>query len=379
MTTEYQLLNVFAGNARPPRQFAEGQIGPFRVQLVDDYAAAAARLAQSPQVKVEFAPDESGRMQMQVRRIPGAIGEWVVTARAHREDMPVEPSILGREPIADQGLFDLCQLLTFVTGRSVTTEEFADRHNPRTKGDSFGPPLGTLPITAHAWNNRAALVAKKCHYALLTHNSAFDSWGLQGLAASYNTALNVILDQWGIEIPSVPRDVREELRSHVHDAVDRTQSLSAENREAYKAILGGRVMQGPSSLVDQLIALLIDLGIVPAKPPDEVRRRIQFVNAVRNKLTHSGQIPDLKGLDRAQSDNYCFTITAGVVPEINRQAIGRILGFSVDDEDWLKTELVNLQRFFAEGKWNNWPLETAAFHEWIESLDVESFFKAIGG
>jgi hypothetical protein len=373
------LVVLFVGVSRPHGELADCQIGPFRVKLIDDYPTAAARVSQSGKVKVEFAPDDSGQLQKHIHRIPATIGEWVVCAAAECDDASGEQSILGRDPIDDHGVFDLCQLLTFITGRTVTTEEFADRHNPKTKGESFCPPELTLPVAAQAWSNRTALLSKKCQYALLSHNSAFDTWGLQGLASYYNTALNVLLDQWDIATTSVAKAVREALRTRVQDAVDVTQELANELREPYKAILGARVMQGPFSLIDELIALLKDLALVPASPSADVSRRIQFVNAVRNKLTHSGQIPELKGMDRGQSDRYCMTIVGGIVPEINRQALGRLLGFSADTHVWLAQERKALQRFFAEGVWQKWPLETAEFHEWIESIDIDSFFRAIGG
>ena len=87
-------------------------------------------------------------------------------------------------------------------------------------------------------------------------------------------------------------------------------------------------------------------------------------------MTHSGQMPELPGLEPVVSDRYTAAIVAGVVPAINQLAIGRLFGFTDDGLGSLSQHPTDLQRFFSEGNWRGQPLDLMGFEEWVNSPEA---------
>jgi hypothetical protein len=177
-------------------------------------------------------------------------------------------------------------------------------------------------------NQRHRNIANKPTYALLMHNEALSQSLIQAAACLYNMSLDILVSRRN-ETPGTPeKRIRQRLKNGVNEAVDACDGLVLEERNAYKALLGSRVDQGlASSLTDKTRRLLMDLGIIGEAPSDSIDRRIRFMNAVRNRLVHTGEYASLPSLSEDQSKRYNTAIAIGVVPEINVMALGQILGF----------------------------------------------------
>jgi hypothetical protein len=78
---------------------------------------------------------------------------------------------------------------------------------------------------------------------------------------------------------------------------------------------------------------------------------VRYLNTVRNRLTHSGELPLLKGLDQIQSDRFTVNIVWGVLQELNQLVLGTLSGFTIDGPGRQSQHLTDLQRFFADGLW----------------------------
>lgn len=319
-------------------------------------------------------------MQKSVTRTPSTGGGWAVTARAIiRED--IRRSILARSPIADAGARDLCEILTFLTGRKVTTGPLRERHNPNASKAPACTPVETLPAAALAWENRNIFPDHGLEYALLTYNSAIDYRAMNVVAGQQNTAFNILVDGWpsekfhALEKPisrKIPKQVRLALVDKVKAAVaEMNDELSEEETEAYQGILGGRALQGPHSLYGAVVQFLkYDIGLIPVDADENILRRVKFLNAVRNQMTHAGQMPPLDGVSQEVADRYTAAIIGGVVPEINQLAIGRLFGFSNAGLGSVSQHHGELLRFFNDGIWHGHPLELMGFDEWLNSPEV---------
>jgi hypothetical protein len=190
---------------------------------------------------------------------------------------------------------------------------------------------------------------------------------LQPKAAQYNTALNVIIDKRPLpRQPKVLREVRESLAKAVEGVVSACDGLTEEQKRGYTALLRSRVMDGPNSMPDRLILLLRELGIILPDDGEPALTRVKYLNTVRNRLTHSGEMPLLKGMTQEQSDRYTVNIVGGVLQEIDQLALGRVLGFTVDRAGSFSQDSSELRRFFAQGVWHNHPIELKDYNEWIE-------------
>ena len=310
------LFNLYMGDSRPGPPWSESSIGCLKVRLTDDYNDKVSRLPQPPMLTF----NETG-----LQRSPAQEGTWQATATVSWKGAG-EKSILLDKVADDGGLWDLCNLLTFLTGRNVATAEYRERVRPDGYGDYAVAQIETLHAAAHAWQNRKSLVSKNLHFALLLYNQAMNTNILQLRAASYCTALNIILDQHDMAYERVSKPIRKKLKDEISNILEKTTELQPDQVERYRNLLHGQIDRGPS-LLDKLFSLLKTLEIIDPSPTPDQKTRVRYVDRVRNVLTHTGRIPELKGLDDEQSKRYTFNIVAAVVPELIRIVIGYHLGF----------------------------------------------------
>ena len=333
------LFNLYIDELRPDVPWSEYKIGSLKVRLTDDYDSKVSRLPK-PATKTITATG--------LQRSPAQKGTWQATATVSWKG-PGEKSILLDKVADDGGLWDLCNLLTFMTGRSVVTGEYQERYRPDIYGDCYAvTPIETLPAAAHVWQNRECLVSKNLHIVLHLYNEAMNANLLQSRAALYCTALNIILDQHEMVYEKVSKPIRKKLKREISDLLTKTTGLQPDQVERYRNLLYGQIDRGPS-LLDKLFSLLESLEIIDPSPTPDQKTRVQYVDRVRNVLTHTGRIPNLKELDDEQSERYTVNIVAAVVPKLIRIVIGQHLGFIAGGYGsyyQVKDDLVN---FFQNG------------------------------
>ena len=310
------LFNLYMGESRPSPPRSECKIGCLTVRLADDYDAKVSQL---------FQPQRRTISEAGLKRLPARKGTWQATATMSWNGAE-EKSILLNETADDGGQWDLCHLLTFLTGRHVATAEYRERFSPHGYGDFAVAQIDTLRAAALAWQNRQCLVAKNLHIALLLYNEAMNTDLLQSLAASYCTALNIILDQQRTTYQKVNKRTRKKLKDEISDILAKTAKLQPGQVERYERLLHSQIDRGPS-LLDKLFSLLQSLDIIDSPPTPDQKTRVQYVDRVRNILTHTGRIPKLTGLNDEQSKYYTFNIVAAIIPTIIRIVIGHHLGF----------------------------------------------------
>ena len=346
------LFNLYVDEPRPDPPWSEYEIGGLTVRLTDDYDSKVAQLAR-PAIRVV---DGTG-----VKRLPPHRSTWQATATVSWKDS-VEKSVLLDEECDDEGLWDLCNLLTFITGRSVVTAEYKGRYRPDIYGDSYAAiPIETLKAAALAWQNRENLVSRNLHIALILYNEAMNANLLQARAALYYTALNIILDNHKTTYEKTNKGVRRRLKNEISKVLNRfeeTEKLQPDQAERYKRLLKDRIDRGPTSK-DKLLSLLQSLEVVDPSPTLSQDKRVYDVDQVRNSLVHTGQ-PKINGLDNNQAKRYTANIAANVVPEIMRIVIGHHLSFSsggLGSHSQMKDGLIN---FFHKGVFRGQEFEQIA-------------------
>lgn len=350
------LFNLYMGESRPGPSRSEREIGCLTVRLADDYDAKVSQLSQP----LREISSEAGQQILPARK-----GTWQATATVSWNGSG-EKSILLNETADDDGQWDLCHLLTFLTGRHVATAEYRERFSPQGYGDYAVAQIDTLRATALAWQNRECLVAKNLHIALLLYNEAMNilyneamnTSLLQSLAALYCPALNIILDQHHRDQQhqrnqqKVSRQKKKKLRNAISDILKNTTELQPDQEQQYERMLHRQIDDGPTlsfTLSDKLISLLQSLEIIDSPPTPDQKTRVQHVIEVRNVLTHTGRIPKLNGLNAELSGNYTANIVAAIIPEIIRIVIGSHLGFkpgSTGSYCIIKNDVIN---FFHNG------------------------------
>ena len=346
------LFNLYVGGPLASLPWSEHKIGGLTVRLTDDYDAKVAQLAR-PAIRVA---EGAG-----IKRLPPPRGPWQATATVSWKDS-VEKSVLLDKECDDDGLWDLCNLLTFITGRSVVTAEYKDRYRPDIYGDDYAADLiETLRATALAWQNRTSLVSKNLHIALVLYNEAMNANLLQARAALYYTALNIILDNHKTTYEKTNKGVRKRLKNEMSKVLNRfkeTEELQPDQAERYKRLLKDRIDRGPTSK-DKLLSLLQSLEVVDPSPTPSQDKRVYDVDQVRNSLVHTGQ-PKINGLDNEQAKRYTANIAANVVPNVIRIVIGHHLGFGSGGLGSYSQIKDDLSDFFSSGVFRDQKFEQIA-------------------
>ena len=361
---QIKLYNLHIGEKRPPEEFSNHPVGPFTVKVVDDYENRIKKLYKKPTKTTDI-------LGINTIYEPESPSGWAVTAIAEYDEKSIisEKSILCREDIWDGGLWDLCTILTFLTGRRVVSEkDHRERYNPTVYGERSCIGIETLRAAAIAWNNRHNLKSKKIVYSLLSLNEALSHDTVQAIAAFNNTALNIILDQEVGEKDKIDKKIKTQLKDKINEVIEKFDLLTSKQKKAYSALIGAKVDQGTNSLFEKLENLLLQYEIIKEPIETDIKNRIRYINSARNKLTHAGELPDLKkGLTQEQSDNYSLNIISGIVPDLCRLIIGRHFGFTRHTAGSLCQQVINFQKFFEKGIWNDWKLEEQSFDEyWYE-------------
>lgn len=358
-----ELFNLDLGEKHPGARFGEFRVGPFMVKVVDDYAARVREVPHRAR-RTDSYDSKTNQTTTSFQEATGA--GWHVTATATLVGAR-ESSLLTEPPTEDGGLWDLCVLLTFLTGRRVAMREDLDRFSPR-PGEPACLDVATLLTAAAAWSGRSRIVERGLTTALNLYTEAVGHDVLQVFGSLYNTALNVVLDEWDLPLTNVAPSARKALKDTVLPVIATCEALSPEERSGYAARVGATIDQGLVGLADKLPALLVALGVIPVGDvEDATRRRVRFVNTVRNRLTHAGEGPKLRGLDKDQADRHTTAIASGVVPDILKLALGEVLELDPDGFGIHPGVRPNLVRFFAKGIWRGWPLEEKAFDEWFRA------------
>jgi hypothetical protein len=252
--------------------------------------------------------------------------------------------------------------------------EDLDRYSPR-PGVPACLPIATLPTAAAAWSGRSRVVDRGLTTAFNLYNEATGHDVLQVFAGLYNTALDAVLAKWNLSVRNVAPETRAALKATILPIIENCEALTPDERSGYGARVGATIDQGLVGLADRLPALLVALEVVPkgatvSNEHDAIRRRIRFVNTVRNRLTHAGEVPKLRGLDEDQAARHALAITSGVVPDILKVCFGEVLGLDPDGFGISAGIKPNLERFFAKGVWRGWPLEEKSFDEWFRAEEL---------
>lgn len=335
------LFNLYMGEPRL-NLLAECKIGELTVRLTDDYDDRVTQLPKS----ARWVIDRTG-----IKWLPQREGTWQATATVSYQDFQ-EKSVLLHEECDDGGLWDLCNLLTFLTGRRVVTTEYKRRYSPDAYGDYAVADIETLKAAALAWQNRENLVSKNLHTALLLYNeanTAINTTILQVRAALYSTALNIILDKHEMTYQKVSKSIRKKIKEEIGNVLkcfEQTEDLQLDQADRYRRLLD-RIDDGPT-LTDKLFSLLQSFDIIDSPPTCNQKILVKRIGIVRNRLVHTGR-PKIEGLDDEQSKIHTIKIVTQVVPEIIRIVIGHNLGFRSGETGshcQLKDDLIN---FFSKG------------------------------
>lgn len=345
------------GNVIRP-QLEELRFGPFRIVFYEDYEQRVLQLTQQGQLQSHMHM-EGNRLTVEERIMESRYADgWIATAQLLHDGSSAESSILAEQPIPDFGIWDLCELLTFFTGRRVTVPQYRERHGAayRYVGRGCKMYYATLHMLARAWPHRSSLVQNHLEMAFLSHNQAVYDM-IQTQVSHYTTALDMTCAHYPVQTTSgqqqagLERSTKRTLKEKVQSAVAEVTELLPAQREAFIRVLGARVDQGlAKGFVAKLEDLLVEFGAIDPNPTDEVRNRIRFVDTLRNAVIHNGRLPRPdENESRQQLGQRVAKFSGQVLPSINAAAFYRLLGFDQQAREQFALETPELRQFFVDG------------------------------
>jgi hypothetical protein len=362
LPTRVDLQNLSVGPAlgnvvRP--QLEAVKIGPFSIRFVEDYETRHGRLSAKTQMRSSM-KFSGGLLEVSETEMPPRYAAgWVTTAVAEHDGAAGVESVFAEIPIKDDGVLDLCELLTLVTGRRVTCPEYSERHGAayRHLGRSAKVPLQSLHVAAAAWPGRENVVACEMEMAIPSHNQAVSDM-IQTQASHYTTALDIVCakypaqSQAGKDETKVSDELKVAIKEKLTLAVNSCEGLTDAQKEAFVNILCARVQQGTSKgFVGKRQDVLTDLGAIPENPPKDMLARVKFIDTARNAIIHNGRLPRPgKDETRLQLGQKMAYLVYTILPEINRQAFFRVLEVSPEDRARFSLDEPVLREFFTEGK-----------------------------
>jgi len=113
----------------------------------------------------------------------------------------------------------------------------------------------------------------------------------------------------------------------------------------------------------------------------EVEKRIKWINALRNYVTHNHSLPNLKGCDKSIKFSLIGTLIQ-ILVTLTREGISRALDIS--DDRLLKQEMVNARNYLLTGASYGMRVEEETTKEYQERImkkfekeDIFSILKSI--
>ncbi len=365
--TPTDLYNLDIGESTCIEHISPFTVGPFRVSLIPEYKEA--RLSLPKQEQREEWIDDQGKKRARIAS--GELGGWNITATASLFDAP-EKSFLAYKELEDNGVWDLCEVLTFLTGRRVSCEPYLTDFHVGQLGYLGTPVLETTEFIAHAstaWNSRHEFESQGLGYALFAYNEGLAQNNLHIMTYLFNLSLEILMKANKTETGSVLSTELKNMLKEKTSEIILTLDLCEELREALNGKLRNAIDEGPSTAVSRLKNLLRTIGVIEAKPNTEVSNRVQFINRVRNLLIHTGKVPNLKGHTQDESERITGAIVTGIVPNICRISLATQLGYDPNDHRKLRQFHQELCVFFEHGTWREWNF-SQDFSDWFYE-DVE--------
>lgn len=376
---EVELLN-FNHTYTNPEKFT---IGPFTINITKEHCSNLKKLPRSKSFNYTF--DEN--LNRVVIENPEVVGGWVETATAQIDEKELVQSLFFPEVEGLNIITDLCFLLTFLTGRRVTTEEYIDNHNPSQSLDRSVNIHNIIFWGDQCWNN---LIAKKgIDWAPFTNFTyAFESREFLGMSVYIFSTLNAIYEVWwkkknmtyikGSTKKNIKKNLRSFLTNSINLKLKRKLLEILKDKEIDADIVGDIEKQiidkiRPSAIF-KLEKFLRFLEVYPEKPSKEHSERLRYINVLRNRLFHSGNIPQIKGISPEQSWQIYGSMILLTLSIIQFYFSSELLGIPDYRVDSAKKDITD---YFQTGKFRGQDFFNETYAEFLERRNDEWINKGI--
>jgi hypothetical protein len=284
---------LFRQDFKPLREHIEAkQFGAIRLKFPDDYNDRIDRLYH-PQTNIangvgcppsEIIPEKPMR-------------QLDYTASIIIDENSSEKSSFGMEEIDDKGVFDFIELLTFFTGRRVFVEDDKELY---WRDVQYVNPWIDMPkrhifkCFCEGWENRKNILDNKIGIALLLFNAGITTSLLQTYLFHVITVFNIIHDHF----PLTPTeklsctDLTDSEKCNLKNKITNLLNCTISNeeiRDSYSNKIRATIEGGLSGPIEKMRSIIMKLGVID-NIDGNIEKRIKYVNQIRNKIVHTGEI-----------------------------------------------------------------------------------------
>lgn len=309
-------------------------------------------------------------------------GETAETAIAYINNKDISPSVLYPESVKYQNIDDLCLLLTFLSGRRVYLEnELGDDHSrhyvdpvvnrtfyqwPGDIWENIGK-ISELGLTPQFYNianvtsiNDLLAVAA---YANAILDSICTKWCNINKMSSFGQ--NKLLDSLRKEIITF---AEQTVKASTALFVDRLQEQDIQTRiiDDIKARID--YIKGPSAIY-KMKEFLIFHGLYPSDEQPEHKDRLKWINTIRNKFVHDGDVPTDKNYSWENMAEITVNITYLILSISQYYFATQVLG--IQHEHSVQQEKENIVGYFKTGIFRGKKVFDETYAEYMVRLESE--------
>lgn len=351
------------------------RVGPFTITVNEEQLNNVKKIPRPS--STTFTHDEN--LERIYYENPSIKGGWENTASLVYDEKTISKSVLlPTENKIDQ-VRDICNLLTFLTGRRVTVKEYTHQHNPhQTLGHTIPANMLVLHLN-NCWKNLVSIHQEKLSIPFINLTYSFESNEFLGMSSYITSTLNAIYDSWWKKHSenklnkSIKRKIKHTLRESI------SKSLSSCIKEKLINILQDENIPGDiANDIDKMIKeigrpsamfiiekFLVALDVFPRDNNLDAKKRLQFINRLRNLLVHSGSIPKIPG-ETLQRNMEISLSTMCICLEILKlyflEKTLKLTGFPIDS---MRSEL---QKYFESGKFRGIDVFRESYADYMERL-----------
>jgi hypothetical protein len=300
---KYELMNLDLDEAPPVRSFS---VGPFTITLVPEYDDIHLTIPQMAK-RSGIAKNENERYV--TKEEPGRAGNAAITAIAECDKEP--DSVFYLEEGA--GIRDLCDVLSYLTGRRVflPEEERFRQHNR----NGF-PAIHVTQIAEAAqvaWENRETFSTQKeklpLWYYLVANDSPYKE--IKTLVGCVTLEIIQKLEESKIELST--SEALKNLIMAIKDDIDRS-NIDTGLKSDLKSTVGN---WGGKNAQELFKRMLVNYGLISEAIEGVSLKRVRGIFKMRHAIVHDGEIknPDWVEGETAQRKTTA-NISGNIIPAI---------------------------------------------------------------
>ncbi len=312
----YQLMNLDLGPEPPFRKFA---IGPYQIDLVSNYDELQAELSSLrretwPLDFIDGPPDEPKIVTKE------KAGKNSITATVRCKSEPEAILSNGRE----KGIWDLCLILSYLSGRNVFLLENERRYQHIVHGFDVVRSWQMPQAAEIAWSNRTNFRSEREMRPL---------WYFLHLNSSSDAEVKALLGCVALEIIQRVENERshaalpdgfEKLIEKLKKEIEQSEVEDQDLRNRLKSAVG---KWGSESAAQTFRNLLIHYELIESSVEGIPLRRVRCISEMRNRIAHDGDfaIPDWIDDAQRRKDAAIF-IAARLIPAMVMEYLNRKFG-----------------------------------------------------